>query len=337
MERAKPLNRRCVLAARPVGLIKEADFTWRTEPVPDPGPGQILVHNLYLSLDPTMRGWVSDRPSYVPPVGIGEVMRGITLGVVEQSRNPQLPEGTMVTGLLGWQDYALSDGSGLGVIPPEPAFPPTAYLSIFGMPGCTAYFGLLEIGRPQAGETLVVTAAAGAVGSLVGQIGKLKGCRVVGIAGSAAKCAWIRDELGFDAAINYKTEPVFERLQEVCPNGIDVHFENVGGPLLDAALGLINLRARIVLCGMIALYNATELPPGPSYLSNLIGRRARMEGFIVLDYLPRMDEALADLMRWHAEGRLNYRVDVVEGLEQAPRAINRLFDGSNIGKLIVKF
>lgn len=335
MKPAPQLNRQCILAARPIGRIKETDFAWRTEPVPVPAAGQVLVHNRYLSLDPTMRGWMSEFPSYLPPVALGAVMRGTTIGVVAQSRNPHIPEGATVMGMLGCQDYALSDGGDLQVLPPEPALPPTTYLGLL-LPGLTAYFGLLDIGKPQLGETLVVTAAAGSVGSLVGQIGKLKGCRVIGIAGSAAKCAWLREELGFDAAINYKTEPVFERLQEACPKGIDVHFECVGGPLLDVALTLITCRARIVLCGMIALYNATEPPPGPSALGNLIVRRARMEGFLVLDYLPRAEEAFADLLRWYGEGRLHYRVDVVDGLEQVPCAINKLFDGTNTGKLIVK-
>jgi NADPH-dependent curcumin reductase CurA len=330
------INRQWRLAARPVGLIKESDFAFREEPIPDPKEGQVLVRNLYLSLDPTMRGWVRDLPSYLPPVAIGEVMRGGAIGVVEKSRNELFPEGAYVSGMLGWQDYGVSDGSWLQVLTKNPAIPLTAYFGLFGMVGLTAYFGLLEIGRPQPGETLVITAAAGAVGSLVGQIGKIKGCRVVGIAGSDQKCTWISDELGFDAAINYKREPVLERLKDLCSSGIDIHYENVGGAVLDAALALINLRARIVLCGMISMYNNTEPSPGPYLLGNLIVKRARMEGFIVLDYFDRAQEAMADLMKWYTDGRLRYRVDVIEGLEQAPRAINKLFDGTNRGKLIVK-
>jgi NADPH-dependent curcumin reductase len=330
------VNRQWRLAARPEGLIKELDFVLREEPIPDPEEGQVLVRNLYLSLDPTMRGWVSDRPGYLPPVAIGEVMRGGTVGVVERSRNAQFPEGSHVSGILGWQDYALSDGRGLQVLPENPAIPLTAYLSLFGLTGLTAYFGLLDIGKPQPGETLVVTAAAGAVGSVVGQIGKIKGCRVVGIAGTDEKCAWITHELGFDAAINYKREPVFKQLRELCPNGIDVHFENVGGEVLDAALGLINLRARIVLCGMVAGYNDTRPAPGPTRLGNLIVKRARIEGFLILDYAARYGEAMAELGKWYAEGKLRYQVDVVDGLEQAPGAINKLFDGTNTGKLVVK-
>jgi NADPH-dependent curcumin reductase CurA len=332
----RKLNRQWRLAARPVGLVKESDFEWREETVPTPGESELLVHNLYLSLDPTNRGWMNETATYLRPVAIGEVMRGITLGVVEQSRHAQFPEGALVQGTLGWQDYALSNGTGLTLLPNDPSIPLSAYLGLYGIIGPTAYFGLLDIGKPRAGETLVVSAAAGAVGSLVGQIGKIKGCRVVGIAGSEEKCRWIKDELGFDAAINYKTEPVRATLKRRCPDGIDVHFENVGGEILDAALSLINLHARIVLCGLISQYNATRPVPGPYYFGNVLTRRARIEGFIILDYMHRAQEAVRELSQWHAEGRLRYRVEVVEGLENAPRTLNKLFDGSNQGKLIVK-
>jgi NADPH-dependent curcumin reductase CurA len=330
------VNRQWRLAARPVGLVKESDFEWRQEPVPAPGEGELLVHNLYLSLDPTNRGWMDETAGYLPPIAIGAVMRGITLGVVEQSRHERFPEGTLVRGTLGWQDYALSNGAGLAILPDTPSLPLTAHLGLLGIIGPAAYFGLLDIGKPKAGETLVVSAAAGAVGSLVGQIGKIKGCRVVGIAGSEDKCRWLTDELGFDAAVNYKTERVRASLKHHCPDGIDVHFENVGGEILDAALGLINLRARIVLCGLISQYNAIQPVPGPNAFGNILVKRARVEGFIVLDYMPRAQEAVRDLCQWYAEGKLRYRVDVVEGLEHAPRALNKLFDGSNQGKLVVK-
>jgi NADPH-dependent curcumin reductase CurA len=220
----RKVNRQWRLAARPVGLVKESDFEWREERVPTPGEGELLVHNLYLSLDPTNRGWMNETATYLRPVAIGEVMRGITLGVVEQSRHAQFPEGALVQGTLGWQDYALTNGTGLTLLPNDPSTPLPAYLGLYGIIGPTAYFGLLDIGQPKAGETLVVSAAAGAVGSLVGQIGKIKGCRVVGIAGSEEKCRWIKDELGFDAAINYKTEPVRATLKKHCPDGIDIHF-----------------------------------------------------------------------------------------------------------------
>jgi len=328
-------NHQWRLVARPVGLLKESDFKWTEEPVPDISDGQILVRNLYISLDPTNRMWAM-ADTYLPAVPIGDVMRGGAIGIVEQSRNPKFKEGDHVQGLLGWQGYAVSDGKGLTVLPPMPGVPLTAFLGLFSHIGLTAYFGLLDIGKPQAGETLVVSAAAGAVGSLVGQIGKIKGCRVVGIAGSDEKCQWITQDLGFDAAINYKTEDVRESLKQHCPNGIDVDFENVGGKILDAILSLINLRARIVLCGLISGYNSTEPVPGPYNFSRILVQRARVEGFIVMDYYNRTMEAMTELGKWLMEGKIKYRIDEVEGLEQTPRALNRLFEGSNIGKLVVK-
>jgi NADPH-dependent curcumin reductase CurA len=316
--------------------LKPTDFEWHQGTIPAPQDGEVLVRNLYLSLDPTNRGWVNDAASYLPPVGIGEVMRGSTIGVVEQSRNDHIKEGTRVTGLLGWQDYAVSDGKNLTVLPDDPRVPLTAYMGLFGHIGLTAYFGLLDIGKPKEGETLVVSAAGGAVGSLVGQIGKIKGCRVVGIAGTDEKCRWVTDELGFDAAINYKTEPVLAGLRRLCPGGIDIYFDNVGGKILDAALALINFRARVVVCGLISQYNATEPVPGPYNFVNILIKRARVEGFIVMDYMNRGREATADLARWAAEGKLKYKVDLVEGLDRAPEALNMLFEGSNTGKLLVK-
>jgi NADPH-dependent curcumin reductase CurA len=333
--RAK-VNRQWRLAARPVGFIKESDFEWREETVPTPGEGEILVRNIFLSLDPANRGWVSEVKSYVPPVAIGEVMRGITIGVVEQSHHADFQAGDIVLGILGWQDYAVSNGAGLTRLPKDPSLPLTTHLGLFGIIGPTAYFGLLEVGKPKAGETLVVSAAAGAVGSLVGQIGKIKGCRVVGIAGTDEKCNWIKETLGFDAAIDYKNEPVRKRLQKHCPDGIDVFFDNVGGEILDAVLGLISVRARLVICGMISHYNATKPVPGPYNFVSILTQRARVEGFIILDYMNRFQEAYEDLARWLAEGKIQYRVDVVDGLENAPRAINKLFNGSNKGKLIIK-
>ena len=330
------INRQWRLVARPVGLVKETDFAWWEETAPAPGEGQLLVRNLYLSLDPTYRGWMNEGGSYMPGVALGAVMRGITIGEVEQSHNPQFPEGMHVLGVLGWQDYAVSNGRGLSILPELPGIPLTAHFGLFGHIGLSAYFGLLEIGQAKAGETLTVSAAAGAVGSLVGQIGKIVGCRVVGIAGNDEKCQWITDELGFDAAINYKTEPVQRSLKRLCPDGIDVHFENVSYQMLEAAINLINLRARIVLCGLIAQYNDRTPTPGPSNLGNLLRQRARLEGFIVTDYQGRAGEAIPKLAQWHLEGRLRYRVDVVDGLENAPGAYNRLFDGSNRGKLIIK-
>ena len=329
-------NHQWRLAARPVGMIKEADYQWAEEPVPELQDGQVLIRNLYLSLDPANRAWVREEGSYMAPIPLGSVMPGIAVGVVEESRNPNFRAGDNVQGFLGWQEYAVSDGAGLNKLPNNPAIPLTAYLGLFGGIGLTAYFGLLDITDPKPGETLVVSAAAGAVGSIVGQIGKIKGCHVVGIAGSDEKLKWIVDELGYDAAINYKTENIRQGLKRTCSNGIDIYFDNVGGEILDAALAMINLRARISVCGMISQYNATAPVPGPYNLINILARRAKMQGFIVTDYLPRAQEAIPELIKWYLEGKLKYRVDVVEGLKEAPRAVNKLFDGSNQGKLIIK-
>jgi NADPH-dependent curcumin reductase CurA len=328
-------NRQWRLAARPTGLFKESDFKLTEEPVPDPGEDQVLVRNLFLSLDPTNRGWAS-MDTYLPAVAIGDVMRGIGIGAVEKSRHSKFQEGDVVQGMLGWQQYALSDGAGLTVLPKNPNIPLTAYFGLLGHIGLTAYYGLLDVGRPKEGETMVVTAAAGAVGSIAGQIGKIKGCRVVGIAGSDEKCRWITEEVGFDAAVNYKTEPVLESLKKHCPNGIDIDFENVGGKILDTILALINLKARIVLCGLISQYNADQPVPGPYNFANILVRRARVEGFIVLDYMGRAQAAMMELGKWLMEGKIKYRVEVIEGVEQAPRAVNKLFDGSHQGKLIIR-
>ncbi|MGA9770673.1 MAG: NADP-dependent oxidoreductase [Blastocatellia bacterium] len=330
------INRQWRLAARPVGMLKESDFQLTESLVPTPGEGEILIRNIYLSLDPTNRGWANDVDTYLPAVQIGDVMRGGAIGIVEQSRNTNFQEGAIVSGLLGWQNYAASDGKGVTVLPRLPGVPLTAFMGLFGHIGLTAYYGLLDIGKPKAGETLVVSAAAGAVGSLVGQIGKIAGCRVIGIAGGEEKCRWITEELGFDAAIDYKAEPVLEGLKKHCPKGIDVYFDNVGGEILDAVLSLINLRARISLCGLISQYNATKPVPGPYNFAQILIKRARIEGFIVMDYSSRAQEAMTELGKWFMEGRIKYRVDVVDGIEQASRAVNKLFDGSNKGKLIVK-
>jgi hypothetical protein len=329
------MNRQWRLAKRPEGLISDADFEWVEEPVGELEEGQVLVRNIYLSLDPANRGWISGGPSYVEPVAIGDVMRGITLGVVEASKNDGFAAGDLVSGTGGWQDFAVSDGSDIRVLPPSP-LPLTAHLGLFGHIGLTAYFGLFDVGQPKEGETLVVSGAAGAVGSLVGQMGKIAGCRVVGIAGSDAKCAWITDELGFDAAVNYKTDNVVRALRKHCPDGIDVIFENVGGDILDAELTWINDFGRVALCGLISGYNATERVPGPSAFPMVLIRRVRVQGFIVTDYLDRAGEAVAKMSEWFAAGRLQYKVDVYDGLETAPTTINRLFDGSHDGKLILQ-
>ncbi len=329
-------NHQWLLAKRPNGNIRSTDFTWNETEIAEPNEGEILIRNIYLSLDPTNRGWISDTPGYLPPVPLGSVMRGIAIGVVEASRNARFPEGSIVQGMLGWQTYTLSDGSGLTILPNMPGVPLTAHFGLFGHIGMTAYFGLLEIGELASGETITITAASGAVGSLVGQIGKLKGCRVIGITGSDEKCQWITEELGFDAAINYKTESVYEQLKVHCPEGIDVIFENVGGEIFDAELAHINLHARVVLCGLISQYNATEPVPGPYNFRNLLTRRGKLQGFIVLDYMDRAMEAMMELAQWYQEGKISYHVDVIEGLQEAPTAINRLFDGNKKGKLLIK-
>ena len=321
------------LVARPEGLFKPEDFRWVEEDVPAPDEGAVLVRTEYLSLDPTNRGWAAGD-TYLPAVPLDSVMRGFGVGRVVESRDPRFAPGDAVSGLLGWQRYAVLAGRSLAKLP-DVGLPLEAHLGLLGHIGLTAWVGLLEIGRPKAGETLVVSAAAGAVGSLVGQIGKILGLRVVGVAGSDEKCRWLTETLGFDAAVNYRKTIVRAGLRRACPDGIDVYFDNVGGATLEAVLALVKLHARIVVCGLISQYTAKGPVPGPN-LGPLLVQRARMEGFIVLDHLDKATAATADLVRWHREGRLQYRLDVVEGLENAPAAVNRLFEGGNTGKLVVR-
>jgi NADPH-dependent curcumin reductase CurA len=331
------INRQILLASRPAGMITESNFARREVPVPEPGPGEFLVRNIYLSLDPTMRGWMNERETYMPAIKIGEVMRGSGIGEVIESKNPRYAIGDLVFGMIGWQDYYLgreNDPVPMMIVPK--GLPLTAALSVCGITGLTAYFGLLEVGQPQPGDTVVVSGAAGATGSVAGQIAKLKGCRAVGIAGTDEKCRWVTADLGFDACINYRTDDVAARLRQTCPQGIDVYFDNVGGEILDIALSQIRRGARVILCGAISMYNATELPPGPRNYLQLMLKRARMEGFIITDYLPRFAEGVTQLSQWVAEGKIRYAVDIVEGLEHATGAINRLFTGANTGKLLVK-
>ena len=335
-------NRQWRLANHPMGMIKESDFKWVEKEVEyELQEGEFLVKNYYLSLDPANRSWIAESSAshYTEPVKIGDVMRGITIGQVIESKNPKYDKGEFVTGILGWQDYSISNGAGLtnlSLLPKPEGVSMAIYLNVLGMIGITAYFGLLEIGKPKEGETLVVSAAAGAVGSLVGQIGKIKGCRVIGIAGTEEKCKWLTKELSFDGVINYKTESVYKRLKELCPNGIDIYYDNVGGEILDAALANLALYARIPVCGMISKYNLTKLQPGPQNIVQILTKRAKMQGFIITDYLDRKVEAMVDLMTWFNEGKLKYREHMIEGLENAPTAINMLFDGSNNGKLIIQ-
>ncbi|HKZ73169.1 MAG TPA: NADP-dependent oxidoreductase, partial [Steroidobacteraceae bacterium] len=305
-------------------------------PVPEVPDGAYLVRNLYLSLDPTNRIWMTDMDQYLPPVPLGGVMRGGTIGRVVESRAPAVPAGTIVQGLGGWQDYWLARPGEASKLPADPSVPLTMYMGLLGATGATAYFGMLDIGKPKAGDNVVVSAAGGAVGSVAGQIAKIQGARVIGIAGGAEKCEWITRELGFDAAIDYKNENVLERLKALAPGGVNVYFDNTGGPILDAVLQHLAIGARIPLCGLIASYNDARGLSGPRFYHNILMKRAMVQGFIILDYAPRFGEAFAKLGAWHREGRIQYRVDVYPGLEHAPETLKKLFDGSNRGKLIVK-
>ncbi len=330
------VNRQFLLAARPSGMVRESDFEYRETAIPDIGENEVLVKTSYISLDPSMRGQMENRADYVAPLAIGDVMRANAVGTVAASRHPDFPEGTQVTGTFGMQDYAVASGreDRFRVFPGD--VDPTEALGVLGGTGMTAYFGLLELGQPQPGQTVVISGAAGATGSVAGQIARIHGCRVVGIAGGPEKCAWLTEDLGFDAAIDYKHEDVGQGLDRHCPHGIDIYFDNVGGEILDLCLARIAMHARVVICGGISRYNATGPIPGPKNYFNLVFRRARMEGFIVLDYAPRFPEATARLRQWIAEGRLKQRVTVVDGFRELPRALIRLFEGYNIGKMMVR-
>jgi NADPH-dependent curcumin reductase CurA len=331
------VNRQWLLTERPEGMVEPSHFELREGPVPVPGEGEFLVRNLYLSLDPAMRSWMTDRPSYIPPVAIGEVMRGLCVARVTESRDPDYTPGEMVLGTFGWQDYAVSGGDDtLSVTKIREGVPPTWPLSVLGITSLTAYFGLREIAKPREGETVAVSGAAGATGSVVGQIAKIDGCTTIGIAGGKEKCERLVSELGFDAAIDYKSERTSKRLRELAPKGVNVFWDNVGGEMLEAGISNLAMHGRVVLCGAISTYNAETPPPGPRNYMNLLVKRARMEGFVVFDYLPRADEAIAELVAWVGEGRLQVKEDVREGLESAPAALMSLFDGSNTGKLLVK-
>jgi NADPH-dependent curcumin reductase len=328
-------NRQIRLAARPQGLPKPGDWEHTQEAVPEPGDGELVVRVSHLSLDPAMRGWMNDARSYIPPVGLGEVMRAAGVGVVTASRSERFGVGTHVSGTFGVQEYALSDGRGVVAVDPSAAPLPT-WLGALGMPGLTAYFGLLDVGAAKEGETVVVSGAAGAVGTVVGQIAKIKGCRVIGIAGGPDKCRMLTEELGFDGAIDYKNGDVRRELRELTPDRIDVYFDNVGGAILEAALGRLAMRARVVLCGAISQYNAEGDLTGPRNYMNLLVQRARMEGFLVFDYADRYREAVAELAGWLADGRLQAREDVVTGtVDHFPETLLKLFRGENTGKLVL--
>jgi NADPH-dependent curcumin reductase CurA len=330
-------NRRIVLAERPDGNVEEDTVRLEHTSVPDPGEGEALLRNRYLSIDPTIRTWMDDVKGYLPPIQIDEVVRCAAVAEVLSSNCEQYKVGDLVFGMTGWQDYAIADQGARSMQALPPGIDPTAALSVFGVTGMTAYFGLLDVGKIKDGDTVVVSGAAGATGSIVGQIARIKGAgRVVGIAGTDAKCKWLVDELGFDAAVNYRNDDVAVRLREACPDGIDLYFDNVGGELLDICLGQLALRGRVVLCGAIASYNGREKAVGPKNYRNLIGRRGRMEGFIILDYLDRFAEGQREMAQWVAEGKVKFAVHLVEGLEHAPAALNLLFTGGNTGKVIVQ-
>ncbi|HVP46489.1 MAG TPA: NADP-dependent oxidoreductase [Bryobacteraceae bacterium] len=330
------INKQITLAARPSGMPKPDDFKLVESPVPEPGPGEFVVRILYVSVDPYMRGRMNDVKSYAPPVQIGEVMGAGAVGKVIASQNPQFQVGDVVEGFFGWQEYAVSNGTGVRKI--DPSFAPVSTaLGVLGMPGLTAYFGLLDIGKPRAGETVVVSGAAGAVGSLAGQIAKIQGCRVVGIAGSDSKVAWLRDEMGFDAAFNYKTTTNHTaKLAELCPKGVDVYFDNVGGAITDGVFPLINTGARIVVCGQIAMYNADKPETGPRLLWNLIVKQARAEGFLVFQFASRYAEGLKQMAEWLKAGKLKYGEQFVDGIENTPRAFIGMLQGENTGKQLVR-
>ncbi|MBV8361446.1 MAG: NADP-dependent oxidoreductase [Deltaproteobacteria bacterium] len=331
-------NRQWLLAARPVGMIKESDYRWNETTVPPLKEDEVLLRNLAFSFDPTQRGWMS-IDTYVPAIPLGAAMRAVAVSQVVESKKGGFAPGDLVQGIAGWEDYTVTDGQGMLALQKlAPGTDPLLALSLLGITGLTAYFGVLDIGLPQAGETFVVSGAAGATGSVAGMLAKIKGCRVIGIAGGPQKCAWLTGEAGFDGAIDYKNEDVGAALSRLCPKGIDIYFDNVGGEILDEVMARIANGARIVLCGGISQYNQPQgvFGAGPKNYFNLILRNARMEGYIVLKFAKRFPEAVAELARWHAEGRIKNQLDVAHGLENAPKTIIRLFTGANFGKQLLQ-
>ena len=333
-------NHQVRLAARPQGLPKASDWQFTEEPVAEPADGGVLVKTLALSLDPAMRGWMNEGKSYIPPVGIGEVMRAGGIGVVIASKNPAFKVGDRVSAGLGVQAYCLIPDAEIkrsGIVKIDPRLgTDTQWLNVLGMPGMTGYFGLMDVGQPKAGETVVVSGAAGAVGQTVGQLAKIKGCRVVGIAGGPDKCRWVVDELGFDACIDYKSGNVRDGLKQHCPNGVDIYFDNVGGEILDHVLARINRKARIIICGAISQYNNTTPVQGPKNYLSLLVNRARMEGIVVFDYADRYPVAVAEMAGYLKDGRMKSKEDVVEGLSNFPATLLKLFNGQNFGKLVLQ-
>ena len=331
------INRQWLLQRRPSGMVQVSDFEHVDSEIPALADGEALVKNLMLSFDPAMRGWMDDKPSYLPPAALGEPMRASGVGQVIESKNPELAPGTLVQGLLGWQEYLVAKPDALFPVSPLPdGTPPNIALSVLGATSLTAYFGLLRIGEPREGETVLVSGAAGATGSAAAQIARLKGCRVVGIAGGAEKCAWLRDDLKLDAVIDYKSENLHTAIANACPEGINVFFDNVGGETLEAAIENAAQHARFVLCGAIAGYNDSEPTPGPSNLFQMIARRIRMQGFVMFDFMEEVDAATADLVTWVSSGQLLWKEDIQEGFENIPQTFLRLFNGSNQGKQLLR-
>ena len=328
-------NQQFLLAGHPDGMIETSHLKYNESPMPSAGANQALVKVTHISLDPAMRGWMENRGGYMAPLKIGDLMRAGCIGEVVESNNPQLPEGRLVSGSLGMQAYAVTDGASIPVQVLAEGTDPEVALGMLGGTGMTAYFGLLDLGAPKPGQTVVISGAAGATGSIAGQIARIKGCRVVGLAGSDEKCQWLTNDLGFDVAINYKTDNVRDALKRACPDGIDVYFDNVGGEILDICLALLAMNARVVICGGISRYNEETLPPGPTNYFNLVFKRARMEGFIVIDYAHRFNEAATEMQVWIGAGLLKQRTTIIHGIENLPQALVDLFSGVNIGKLMV--
>ncbi len=330
------INRQWVLRQRPQGLIQDGDLELVESPVPAPGAGEVLVRTVYLSLDPTNRTWMNDSEGYLPPVGLGQVMRGLTLGVVEESASDKFRPGDLVTPLSGgWADYAVVPEAGLRPAHRFPGLPLTANLSVLGMTGMTAYFGVTDVLKAQAGETLVISAAAGAVGSIAGQVAKQRGCRVIGVAGGPDKCRWLTEDLGFDAAVDYKNEDVGAALDRLAPDGIDLNFENVGGDIMIAVWNRLKVHGRMAVCGLISAYNATRMPPSPNF-SRIITHRLQVQGFLVLDYAHRGREMADAMGPWLRDGQVKWKVHVDDGLDGAVASLNRLFTGDHDGKLLVR-
>ena len=331
------INRQFYLHQRPAGMPSTSDVRRRDAAIPRPRDGEVLIRNRYFSLDPAIRGWMSDTPSYLPPIPLGQAITSTTLGDVVQSRHPDFREGDVVYGLNAWEDFSAAPGSYLMKVPPENRFPLHYYLSVFGAVGMTSYFGILEAGKPRPGETVLISAAAGAVGSVAGQIAKILGCRVVGLAGTDAKCRWITDDLGFDAAINYRDcGPLTEAIAGACPEGVDVYFDNVGGAILDAALMNPKDHARIVFCGAISGYNAAEPVPGPYNWWQILARSVTVQGFLVSNHVAQFPQGVARMSEWVAAGRIRFQEQIVDGFENTLAAFLTLFDGTNTGKLIVR-